>query len=254
MAGTSYTASYTLDLVGNRLSETVTGAGAESVLDTYNARDELLSEATTASGTTTTTAYGYDANGSQTTTTTNGVLQQTQVYDARGRLVQVDDGSGAVEESILYTADGDRAEVTVNGVTTSYIVDEQSVTGYAEVLEEYRAGVLVNSYVYGNSLDPISQNTKTGGNGLASVLLLSDGSSGVRQAYLPGSGITMAQRFDAFGNTVAMVTAAGNPFATVIGYRGQRFDSILNQYYMRARLYDPVSGPVHCDGSRRKYI
>lgn len=170
------------------------------------------------------------------------MLQQTLVYDARGRLVEVENGSGAVEESILYTADGDEANVTQNGVTTKFIVDEQSVTGYSEVLEEYQGGVLVNSYVYGNSLVPISQNTNAGGTGLSSVLLLGDGHSGVRQAYLPGSGIIMAQRFDAFGSTVAKVTAAGNPFSTVIGYRGQRFDSVLGQYYMRARMYDPVTG------------
>jgi RHS repeat-associated protein len=241
VSGTSFTANYTLDLVGNRLSETVTGAGAETVTDTYNARDELLTE-TTANGTTTTTAFGYDPNGSQTTTTTNGVLQQTQVYDAQGRLVQVKNGSGAVEETVLYTAAGNRASVTQSGVTTNYIVDDQSVTGYSEVLEEYQGGVLVNSYIYGNSLDPVSQNTSAGGSGLSSVLLLSDGHSGVRQAYMPGSGIIMAQRFDAFGNAVAKVTVSGNPFTTVIGYRGQRFDTGLGQYYMRARLYDPVSG------------
>ena len=90
VGGTSlHRRNYTLDLVGNRTKETVTGAGAESVTDTYNARDELSTEAVTVGGTTTTTTFGYDSNGSETTVTTNGVLQQTLVYDARGRLVQV---------------------------------------------------------------------------------------------------------------------------------------------------------------------
>jgi RHS repeat-associated protein len=241
-AGDSYTIQYALDLVGNRLGETVTGTGAKTATDTYNARDELVSETTTGGGTTTATTFGYDANGSQTTVTANGILQQTNVYDARGRLVQVNNGSGAVLESILYTANGSRAAVTQNGVQTSYIVDEQSATGYPEVLEEYQNGALVDSYVYGLSLDPISQNTNAGGPGLSSVLLLSDGDSAVRQAYLPGTGVIMSQRFDAFGNTVAKVTATGNPFTTVIGYRGQRFDNVLGEYDLRARTYDPVSG------------
>ena len=151
-------------------------------------------------------------------------------------------GSGAVQESLLYTAAGDRAAVTQAGVKTSYIVDDQSLTGFSEVIDEYQAGVLINSYIYGNSMDPISQNSNAGGAGLSSILLLSDAHSGVRQAFMPGSPILLAKRFDAFGNTMATAATAGNPFATVIGYRGQRFDSVLGQYYLRARDYDPLNG------------
>jgi RHS repeat-associated protein len=238
----SYTNQYTLDLVGNRISETVTGAGAKSVVNTYDARDELLTTQTTTSGTSVTTSFGYDKNGSQITIMTAGVLQQTLVYDARGRLVQVNNGSGAVVESILYTADGARAAVTQGGVTTSYLVDQQSLTGYSEILDEYQSGALVNSYVYGSSLNPVSQNANAGGTGLSSILLLGDVHSGVRQAYKSGSPVILAQRFDAFGNTVATMTASGNPFTTVIGYRGQRVDHVLGQYDLRARTYDPQSG------------
>jgi RHS repeat-associated protein len=242
LAGTSYTADYMMDLVGNRVSEAVTGAGAKSVMNTYNARDELTTAAITASGTTVTTVFEYDDNGSQTTISAGGVLQQTLVYDARNRLVEVDSGSGTVEESILYTADGARAAVTQNGVKTDYIVDGLSMTGYSEVLEEYQGGVLANSYVYGSSLLPIGQNTNTGGSILSSVLLLSDAHSGVRQAYQPGNGILLTQRFDAFGNATARVIAAGSPYTTSIGYRGERLDPILNQYYLRARIYNPSTG------------
>ena len=50
----------------------------------------------------------------------------------------------------------------------------------------------------------------------------------------------LVQRFDAFGATVQK---AGS-FATPVGYRGERFDATLGQYYLRARFYDPSTGPI----------
>ena len=45
-------------------------------------------------------------------------------------------------------------------------------------------------------------------------------------------------RYDAFGNKVADAGTFVNP----VGYRGERFDHLLDQYYLRARYYDPAAG------------
>jgi RHS repeat-associated protein len=44
--------------------------------------------------------------------------------------------------------------------------------------------------------------------------------------------------YDAFGNTTSCEEKVHNPFR----YRGQQLDSITNQYYLRARYYNPVIG------------
>jgi hypothetical protein len=62
---------------------------------------------------------------------------------------------------IIYDGDGNRVSKTVAGVTTSYLVDTQNPTGYAQVVYESFSGSssanreLNHTYVYG--LELISQ-------------------------------------------------------------------------------------------------
>jgi len=55
------------------------------------------------------------------------------VYDFENRLVQ----AGGV--SLVYDGDGNRVQETVAGVTTSYLVADQNLTGYAQVMDELQA-------------------------------------------------------------------------------------------------------------------
>jgi len=50
---------------------------------------------------------------------------------------------------------------TVGGVTTNYLVDDQSPTGVPQVMEELVSGVVQRTYTYGHAL--ISQNQASGG-------------------------------------------------------------------------------------------
>jgi RHS repeat-associated protein len=50
--------------------------------------------------------------------------------------------------------------------------------------------------------------------------------------------IIASYRYDAFGGLLAQTGAAVNPLL----YRGERFDPVLAQYYLRARFYDPATG------------
>ena len=111
-----------------------------------------------------------------------------------------------------------------------------SPSGYAQVVEERSIiGGLLASYVYGASLDPISITRP----GEAIGLYLADGHSGVRQVLAAVVGAVLAAyRYDAFGNKVA---DAGT-FVNAVGYRGERFDATLGEYYLRARFYDPRMG------------
>ena len=101
---TNYSATYTYDNVGNRLTEVlINGSNTTSTTDTYDARDRLTGATVTTNGSpTSATTDTYDSNGSlvqsQTTigtqTTTN-----TYSYDARGRLLTAQvNGSSAKQE------------------------------------------------------------------------------------------------------------------------------------------------------------
>ena len=223
-----FTNEYVLDLVGNRTEKIDTKEGQSPVTTTYsyNARDQLLSETDGS----TTNNYGFDSNGSLTSQSGGG-SSRTQNWDIRGRL----DGAivDGVTTSYEYTPDGIRSSVTEDSSTTDYIIDGMTPSGYAQVVEELDNGLSVVRYTYGSSLDPISENR-----GGTDAAYLGDGHSGVRQAVDVSGAVLFVQRFDAYGQSVAK----GGTFQTSIGYRGERFDATLGQYYLRARYYDPASG------------
>jgi YD repeat-containing protein len=129
--GHNGTASYTYDAVGNRtmLSSTLPPAGGTSY--SYDADDRLASDS-------------YDANGN--TVLSGGVSDS---YDFENHLTQ----HGAV--TIVYDGDGNRVAETAGGVTTTYLVDTQNPTGYAQVVDELQSGTVARSYSYG--LERISE-------------------------------------------------------------------------------------------------
>ena len=71
----------------------------------------------------------YDNDGN--TVSSGGIAN---VYDFENHLVQ----KGGV--TIVYDGDGNRVSKTVAGVTTTYLVDAQNPTGYAQVLYESFSG------------------------------------------------------------------------------------------------------------------
>ena len=83
----------------------------------------------------------YDNNGN--TTSSGGVAN---VYDFENHLIQKDG------VSIKYDGDGNRLFKTVAGVTTGYILDDRSPTGYVQVLDEVQGPSITRSYVYGLEL------------------------------------------------------------------------------------------------------
>jgi RHS repeat-associated protein len=152
----------------------------------------------------------------------------------RGREIQVQaNNSGGVvyTEQVIYNPDGVRtASLLTQGSTTTtgrYLIDPQSLSGFAQVLEQLDgSGLLVATYVHG--LTPISEYT----NGQASYYL-SDAHSGVRQLLTTASAVAASYLYDAFGNLSSSVGSVTNPLL----YRGEWFDSTTGQYYLRRRWY-----------------
>ena len=205
--------SYTLDPVGNRLSDTSTLAGVNSGSFSYNPDDELLSET-------------YDANGNVTAANGN-----TYQYDSQNELVGMN--GGAVR--LVYDGDGNRVAKTVNGVTTRYLVDDLNPTGYAQVVEETVNGAPQRTYAYG--LQRISENQIVNNTWTPSFYQY-DGMGSVRQLTNSAGAVTDTYEYDAFGNEISHTGTTPNEML----YRGEQWDSDLGLYYMRARFYNPVTG------------
>jgi len=205
------TVSYQYDSVGNRTKITSTlPAFSSSGLINYDANDRTATDP-------------YDANGNLLVSGAGG-----NVYDFENRLV----AAGA--RTIAYDGDGNRVSETLASGTTSFLVADQSLTGYAQVMDELQNGAVSRSYTWG--LELISQRLTAnsqgpnfyGFDGHGSVRFLTDSTGRITDTY----------DYDAFGNLIASTGTTPNNYL----FAGEQFDPALGIYYNRARYYDQRVG------------
>ncbi|MBV9322915.1 MAG: AHH domain-containing protein, partial [Chloroflexi bacterium] len=209
--GPSGTTTYSYDPNGNRLSKVL---GGNSTSYTYDKTDRILTAGSTtytvnAAGNV--TARGSDAFG----------------FDQANRLTSATTSTGS--GTYVYDGDGKRVSKTVAGVTTSYVYD---VGGGLPVLLDDGA----QKYVWGTSGLAESVNKTSGAvaiyhtDGLGSVRALSDSTGNVTQTY----------QTDEFG--IPFTSGAQGSSTQPFGFTGQQADPENGLMYLRARMYDPVSG------------
>jgi RHS repeat-associated protein len=174
------------------------------------------------------TSETYDANGN--VLSTGG---RAFTYDSENHLMTMTATGTMV--SIIYDGDGNRVSKTVNGVTTSYLVDDLNPTGYAQVVEELAGGVVSRQYTYG--LQRINENQIIDNVWMASFYGY-DGGGNVRTLTSSAGAVTDAYEYDAFGNSFTKVGTTPNNYL----YRGEQYDPDLGLYYLRARYYNPTTG------------
>ena len=199
---------YTLDAVGNRTALTSTLTALQSQSFTYDDNDRISGDT-------------FDNNGN--TTSSDGV---TYTYDFEDRPVSTASGL-----QMVYDGDGNLVAETVAGVTRQFLVDELTPTGYAQIVEELVSGSVTAQYTHG--LMRINQRRS----GLVSYYGYDPGGS-TRQLFDSTGAATDTYAYDAFGNIVSRTGSTTNEFL----HRGERFDSALGMYYLRARYYIPRSG------------
>ena len=216
-------ATYGLDPVGNRTTETSSLSGINPIAGTYNANDQLTSSET------------YDLNGN-TTHTANG---NSYTYDSENHMITMTNGSTVV--NLIYDAFGNRVAKTVNTVTTQYLVeDDVNPTGLPQVVEELVNGAVTRQYTYG--LKRISENLSpavTGNSTWTPSFYGYDSAEGsVRFLSNAAGTVTDAYEYDAFGNQIYRSGTTPNNYM----YRAEQYDSDLTLYFLRARYYNPVTG------------
>jgi RHS repeat-associated protein len=202
---------YTYDPVGNRKQTTSTLGTINPGLFNYDANDRLSTDT-------------YDNNGNTITS-----IGATSTYDFENHLT----GLGP-NITMLYDGDGNRVKKTVNGVTTTYLVDDLSPTGYSQVVLETTGGE-TRQYVYG--LERLSQRRVT--NSAAETRYFGyDGHGSVRLLIDTTGTVTDTYDYDAFGNLINSTGLTPNNYR----FAGEQFDFDLNLYYNRARYLNPATG------------
>jgi RHS repeat-associated protein len=206
------TIGYTYDSVGNRLqrNSTVPAVPATGLL-AYDSNDRTSTDP-------------YDQNGDLLSSGAGA-----NVYDFENRLVQ----AGGV--TVVYDGDGNRVQERVAGTTTSYLVANQNLTGFAQVVDELQSGVVSRTYSYG--MDLISERQNIGGAPTTSFYGF-DGHGSVRFLTSSTGAITDTYDYDAFGNLISSTGSTPNNYL----FAGEQFDPALNIYYNRARYYDQQKG------------
>jgi RHS repeat-associated protein/uncharacterized repeat protein (TIGR01451 family) len=204
--------SYQYDSVGNRLqrNSSVPAVPATGLLN-YDANDRISTDP-------------YDANGNLLNAGAG-----SNVYDFENRLVQ----AGGVQ--LVYDGDGNRVSETVAGVTTKYLVADQNLTGFAQIVDELQDDALTRTYSYG--LELIKEQQTIAGTPATSFYGY-DGHGSVRFLTDSTGAVTDTYNYDAFGNLLSQTGATPNNYL----FAGQQFDPVLGVYYNRARYYDQRQG------------
>ena len=222
--------SYGFDPVGNRLAMTSTVFGIPSQVNTYDANDWLGSDTYDVAGNTKAATIHDSINGTD--------IAFTYSYDFDNRILCVTSVSSVVQ--LTYDGDGNRVQKTVTDAfgtrTTRYLVDQNNLTGYSQVLEELDASNNV-TVAFTVGLDVISQTRFTPTNEVTHYFGY-DGHGNTR--FLTDTNETITDRwdYDAFGNIIAR---SGSTFNNLL-YCGEYRDPDLGLYFLRARYMEPGRG------------
>jgi RHS repeat-associated protein len=166
---------------------------------------------------------------------------QTTVYgyNLQNRMASVTVGTDPAI-GYKYNPDGIRIQKIEDpdgtATVTNYVIDPYNLTGYAQVLVE-DDGSDQTSYIIGD--DILAQAT----NVAAPKYLLYDGQGSTRQLADNTGSVLTGQNFSYDGYGVML---GGNPAdtsgSTSLLYAGEHFDTDTQQYYNRARWYNPLNG------------
>ena len=172
-------------------------------------------------------SLGWDLNGQMT----DGVDSKEFVWNWQGLLRSATYDGTTV--TIKYDPAGNRVQRQVGTTTRKYIVD--TIGDLPVILLELDgSGNVQNKYIYANSQILARHDTS------AIYFYLHDRLGSVRQIINSSAGVVNYYVYQPFGEMHATETEESllNPFK----YTGQYFDSEFDQYYLRARQYEPYLG------------
>ena len=207
---------YAYDKAGNRIRKTdVQG----EIRYLYNEKNQLVEEESPADR----KQFSYDRQG--------GIIEEKNAagirrfsYNSRHQQTRVETETGSVQEN-RYDAEGLRFELLENGRRTSFVYHDGELLqeeGREEQKTSYHLGAGMEAFRRGQELSYYHRDEQL------STVFVTDGQGEIRNSY----------QYDAFGIPLETTEQLNNR----IRYTGQQYDELTEQYYLRARYYNPVAG------------
>lgn len=207
---------YAYDKAGNRIRKT--DAQGE-IRYLYNEKNQLVEEESPADR----KQFSYDRQG--------GIIEEKNAagtrrfsYNSRHQQTRVEIENGNVQEN-RYDAEGLRFELLENGRRTSFVYHNGELLqeeGREEQGTSYHLGAGMEAFRRGQELSYYQRDEQL------STVFVTDGQGEIRNSY----------QYDAFGISLETTEQLNNR----IRYTGQQYDELTEQYYLRARYYNPVAG------------
>ena len=207
---------YAYDKAGNRIRKT--DAQGE-IRYLYNEKNQLVEEESPADR----KQFSYDRQG--------GIIEEKNAagirlfsYNSRHQQTRVETETGSVQEN-RYDAEGLRFELLENGRRTSFVYHDGELLqeeGREEQEISYHLGAGIEAFRRGQELYYYHRDEQL------STALVTDEHRNVQNSY----------QYDAFGIPLETTEKLNNR----IRYTGQQYDELTEQYYLRARYYNPVAG------------
>ena len=207
---------YAYDKAGNRIRKTdVQG----EIRYLYNEKNQLIAEESPADR----KQFSYDRQG--------GIIEEKNAagtrlfsYNSRRQQTRVETENGSVQEN-RYDAEGLRFELLENGRRTSFVYHDGELLqeeGREEQGTSYHLGAGMEAFRRGQELSYYHRDEQL------STTFITGGHGDVLNSY----------QYDAFGMSLGTTEKLNNR----IRYTGQQYDELTEQYYLRARYYNPVAG------------
>ena len=207
---------YAYDKAGNRIRKTdVQG----EIRYLYNEKNQLVEEESPADR----KQFSYDRQG--------GIIEEKNAagirrfsYNSRHQQTRVETETGSVQEN-RYDAEGLRFELLENGRRTSFVYHDGELLqeeGREEQGTSYHLWAGMEAFRRGQELSYYHRDEQL------STVFVTDGQGEIRNSY----------QYDAFGIPLETTEQLNNR----IRYTGQQYDELTEQYYLRARYYNPVAG------------
>ena len=204
------------DKAGNRIRKT--DAQGE-IRYLYNEKNQLVEEESPVDR----KQFSYDRQG--------GIIEEKNAagirrfsYNSRHQQTRVETETGNVQEN-RYDAEGLRFELLENGRRTSFVYHDGELLqeeGREEQGTSYHLGAGMEAFRRGQELSYYHRDEQL------STVFVTDGQGEIRNSY----------QYDAFGIPLETTEQLNNR----IRYTGQQYDELTEQYYLRARYYNPVAG------------
>ena len=216
---------YSYDAAGNRVRKEETGENRNiETVYSYNEKNQLIStEEIRTDGIRRRNTFTYSRQGSILREETESGISR-YFYNSKNQQIRVERADGQIQEN-RYDAEGLRHEMRENGKLLRFVYQN------GELLYEEGGDKETASCHLGAGIEAVRRGQRTyyyHPDEQLSTALITDETGTIKNQY----------RYDAFGAGLE----ASEELPNRIRYTGQQYDGVTEQYYLRARYYNPILG------------